>query len=308
MAEKKLQVLLPAHNEEGNILPIYEEITNLLQSYSYPYTILFVDDGSTDQTLPILKELSENDSRVKFIELSKNFGHQNALKAGLDQCEADILIMMDCDLQHPPNLIGKMIEAYEKGYEIVRTKRIGVQDQGYLKQKTSSLFYKFLNKFSEVQLEEGSADFRLISGKAISHLKEFDEFDLFYRGLIKWMGFRQVSIEYQPASRLSGETKYSYNKMLSFGLKGFTSFSVRPLYVAAFIGIFFAVISTLYIPYILYTLYEHKEVSGWASVIASVAFFGSLNLIVLGIIGIYISKIFLQIKNRPHYIIRSSNV
>jgi glycosyltransferase involved in cell wall biosynthesis len=308
MPEKDLQILLPAHNEEGNIIPIYEEIINAVQGYPYPFSILFVDDGSTDQTLALIKDLAEKDTRVKYIELSKNFGHQNALKAGLDQCQAAILIMMDCDLQHPPNLIGKMIESYENGFEIVRTKRKAVETQGYLKQKTSSLFYTFLNKFSEVHLEDGSADFRLISGKAISYLKEFDEFDLFYRGLIKWIGFKQISIEYEPAHRFSGETKYSYNKMLSFGLKGFTSFSVRPLYVAAFIGIFFAILSSLYIPYILYTLYVHKEVSGWASVIASVAFFGSLNLIVLGIVGIYISKMFLQLKNRPHYLIRSSNL
>ena len=308
MNNPKLQVLLPAHNESGNIEPIYQEIIEALSHTQYTYKILFVDDGSTDNTLQRIKELAAKDTRVKYIELSRNFGHQNALKAGIDQCDSDILIMMDCDLQHPPSLIREMLSLYDKGYEIVRTKRENNKDEGYLKNETSRLFYKLLNKLSDVTLEEGSADFRLVSGNAIAQLKSFGEHDLFYRGLIKWMGFKQVSLVYNPDVRRFGETKYSYKKMISFGLNGFTSFSVKPLYMAAFIGVVFAILSFLYIPYILYTLYMHQQVSGWTSIIASVAFFGSLNLIVLGIIGIYISKIFLQVKNRPHYIISESNL
>ncbi|NBY25611.1 MAG: glycosyltransferase [Chitinophagaceae bacterium] len=308
MNETRLQILLPAHNESGNIIPIYQEINDALLQTNYNFSILFVDDGSTDNTLEIIKDIASKDARVKFIELSKNFGHQNALKAGIDHCESEILIMMDCDLQHPPSLIREMLSLYEKGYEIVRTKRMIYAKEGYLKSKTSELFYRILNKFSDVKLEEGSADFRLISGAAILHLKSFGEYDLFYRGLIKWMGFKQASLVYNPDVRRFGETKYSYKKMVSFGLSGFTSFSVKPLYFAAYIGIVFAILSFLYIPYILYTIYMHQHVSGWTSIIASIAFFGSLNLIVLGIIGIYISKIFLQVKNRPHYIISETNL
>lgn len=307
-SEKILQVLLPAHNESGNIIPIYEEIVTILNNYDYRYSILFVDDGSTDDTLDQIKSLSKKDDRVKYIELARNFGHQNAIKAGLDHCSADVLIMMDCDLQHPTNLIDDMISHYKMGYDIVRTNRIDSEHETYLKNKTSRVFYKLLNYFSEVRLEPGSADFRLISGKAIDQLRSFNEFDLFYRGLIKWMGYKQISLAYNTARRLSGETKYSYRKMMSFGLQGFTSFSVTPLYFATYIGLFFAILSLLYIPYIFYALYEHIEVSGWASILASVVFFGSLNLIVLGIVGIYISKMFLQVKNRPHYIVRESNL
>ncbi len=308
LANKKIQVILPAHNESGNIKPIYQEITEALSSTPYTYNILFIDDGSTDNTLQVIKDLAEIDLRVKFIELSRNFGHQNALKAGIDQCESDILIMMDCDLQHPPTLIKEMLSLHEKGYEIVRTKRVVNRNEGFIKNKSSILFYKLLNRFSEVKMEEGSADFRLVSGSAIEQLKSFGEYDLFYRGLIKWMGFKQASLEYNPDVRRFGQTKYSYKKMISFGLDGFTSFSVRPLYFAAIIGLVFAALSLLYIPYIIYTLLMHHEVSGWTSLIASIAFFGSLNLIVLGIIGIYISKIFLQVKNRPHYIISETNL
>ena len=305
---KKLNIVLPAHNEHNNISPIYKEIILALASCKYPYEILFIDDGSTDDTLAQIKALSAEDSKVKYIELSRNFGHQNALKAGLDMCNADIIIMMDCDLQHPPHLINELLRNYELGYEIVRTHRIDSKSVGFIKSKTSSLFYNIISKFSDIKIEEGSADFRLISGSAITHLKSFNEFDLFYRGLIKWMGYKQISIEYMAEKRYSGVTKYTYNKMLSFGVKGFTSFSTKPLYFAAYLGLFFASMSLLYIPYIIYTFYMGTEVHGWASVIATVAFFGGLNLMILGIIGFYISKLFIQSKNRPHYIIKASNL
>jgi dolichol-phosphate mannosyltransferase len=305
---KKLNIVLPAHNEHNNISPIYKEIILALASCKYPYEILFIDDGSTDDTLAQIKALSAEDSKVKYIELSRNFGHQNALKAGLDMCNADIIIMMDCDLQHPPHLINELLRNYELGYEIVRTHRIDSKSVGFIKSKTSSLFYNIISKFSDIKIEEGSADFRLISGSAITHLKSFNEFDLFYRGLIKWMGYKQISIEYMAEKRYSGVTKYTYNKMLSFGVKGFTSFSTKPLYFAAYLGLFFASMSLLYIPYIIYTFYMGTEVHGWASVIATVAFFGGLNLMILGIIGFYISKLFSQSKNRPHYIVKASNL
>jgi dolichol-phosphate mannosyltransferase len=305
---KKLNIVLPAHNEHNNISPIYKEIILALASCKYPYEILFIDDGSTDDTLAQIKALSAEDSKVKYIELSRNFGHQNALKAGLDMCNADIIIMMDCDLQHPPHLINELLRNYELGYEIVRTHRIDSKSVGFIKSKTSSLFYNIISKFSDIKIEEGSADFRLISGSAITHLKSFNEFDLFYRGLVKWIGFKQISIEYKAEKRYSGVTKYTYNKMLSFGVKGFTSFSTKPLYFAAYLGLFFSSMSLLYIPYIIYTFYMGTEVHGWASVIATVAFFGGLNLMILGIIGFYISKLFSQSKNRPHYIVKASNL
>jgi len=305
---KKLNIVLPAHNEHNNISPIYKEIILALASCKYPYEILFIDDGSTDDTLAQIKALSAEDSKVKYIELSRNFGHQNALKAGLDMCNADIIIMMDCDLQHPPHLINELLRNYELGYEIVRTHRIDSKSVGFIKSKTSSLFYNIISKFSDIKIEEGSADFRLISGSAITHLKSFNEFDLFYRGLIKWMGYKQISIEYMAEQRYSGVTKYTYNKMISFGIKGFTSFSTKPLYFAAYLGMFFASISILYIPYIAYTFYMKTEAPGWASVIATVSFFGGVNLMILGIIGVYLSKLFTQSKNRPHYIIKASNL
>jgi dolichol-phosphate mannosyltransferase len=306
--QNKLEIILPAHNEEANIRLVYDEIVNALASTNYLYTILFVDDGSTDKTLDQIKELTKLDKKVKYIQFSRNFGHQNAIKAGLDATLADVIVMMDCDLQHPPNLIKELLSHYEQGYDIVRTHRMENESAGFIKRKTSNLFYKFLNQLSDITLEQGSADFRLISGKAIEQLKSFNEFDLFYRGLIKWMGFKQISLEYQPEQRINGQTKYTLKKMVSFGLKGFTSFSTKPLYFAAYLGFIFSSLSTLSIPYIIHAFYTGTQVPGWASVIAAVVFLGGLNLMILGIIGIYLSKLFNQSKNRPHYMIKESNV
>lgn len=304
----RLDIILPAHNESGNILPMYEELIRHVESTGYVYRIIFVDDGSTDATLTELKELSTRDSRVKFISLSRNFGHQNAIKAGLDHSDAEVVIMMDCDMQHPPDLIAQMLKKYEEGYDVVRTCRKESRTESYFKRKSSSIFYSIVSRFSEVKIEKGSADFRLVSGKALEQLKSFNEFDLFYRGLIKWMGFRQIVIHYEANERLHGQTKYSFVKMVRFGLKGFTSFSTKPLYLSAYIGIIVSLISVLYIPYVTYALLNDHPISGWASIMVTVAFFGGLNLMILGIIGIYISKLFLQSKNRPHYIVHHSNL
>lgn len=305
---KTVEIIVPAHNEEDNIRPLYEEIVHIFNEVSYDFKLLFVDDGSSDKTLDTIKNLATTDNRVHFITFSRNFGHQNAIKAGLDHCTGNLVVMMDCDLQHPPNLIAELLRHYEMGYDIVRTHRAENDTSSFMKKKTSSWFYRFMNKFSDIHLEEGSADFRLISNDAVQYLRQFNEFDLFYRGLIKWVGFNQVSIEYQPDERRSGESKYTYKKMLSFGLKGFTSFSIRPLYIAAYLGMIFSLLSTLYIPYMVYTFYNNREVQGWASVLASVVFFGGLNLMILGVIGVYIGKIFVQLKNRPHYIVKESNL
>lgn len=305
---KKVSLILPAHNEEGNIRPIYEEISKCMGLTNYDFSIIFVDDGSTDQTLSSIQSLAEIDNRVKYIELSRNFGHQFAIKAGLDHADAEIVIMMDCDLQHPPELIPMMLKEHERGYEIVRTRRKEADHEGYLKKKTSSLFYSFISKFSEVRLEKGSADFRLVSGKALEQLRNFNEMDLFFRGLVKWMGFKQVSIEFEPNERQRGETKYTFAKMFHFGLKGFTSFSTKPLYFSAYLGIFVSIISLLFLPYVLSALLTGHTVAGWASIMLTISFFGGLNLLVLGIIGVYLAKLFMQNKSRPHYIIRNANL
>jgi glycosyltransferase involved in cell wall biosynthesis len=243
-----------------------------------------------------------------YIEFSRNFGHQPALKAGLDYAKGDCVISLDADLQHPPELFKQMLEKWEEGFEVVYTRRKVDPSLSLKKRKSSTYFYKLLNSLSDIEIEPGTADFRLLDRTAVNVFKEFKENDLFIRGLVKWLGFKQYAIDYTPNARFAGASKYSLSKMRRLAIQGVTSLSVKPLHTAAYLGFFFSFSSLLYIPYVIYAFYTGQEVSGWASLIMTVAFFGGVQLIILGIIGIYIGKMFMQSKNRPNYIIRSTNI
>jgi glycosyltransferase involved in cell wall biosynthesis len=305
---KMVAFVIPACNEQSNVLVIAGAIKNIMAPLMYDYRILFIDDGSTDQTLPVLKAEAATNNHIRFISLSRNFGHQNALKAGLDFADGDCVIMMDADLQHPPDLIPILLEKWEGGDDIVYTIRKEQTDLSLLKRKTSAIFYNIINNMSDIELEQGTADFRLMDRKVVDAFKQIREHDLFIRGLVKWMGFSQSGIAYYPAARLSGESKYTIKKMVRFALQGITSFSTKPLYMAAYLGFSFAFLSVLYIPYIVYSFYQGHTVSGWASILAAIAFFGGLQLMILGIIGLYLGKLFMQSKSRPHYIIKETSL
>lgn len=305
---KKISIVVPVCNEQGNVIVLVDALQAVLAPLKYNYNIIFVDDGSVDDTLPVLKQIASIDPNIFFISLSRNFGHQNALKAGLDMADGDGVIMMDGDMQHPPELIPLMVELWEKGDDIVYTIRKDHKDMPMMKRKTSTLFYNLINNLSDIELEQGTADFRLMDKKVVSIFKSFTETDLFLRGLVKWMGFKQSGIEYEPALRTQGKSKYTLKKMIRFALQGITSFSTKPLYIATYLGFTFSLISLLYIPYIAYSYYFGHVISGWTSVIATIAFFGGLQLMILGIIGMYLGKLFLQSKQRPHYIVKESNI
>jgi len=308
--KKKVCIVIPVCNEEKNIPIIIEAIKQVIDAAVYDYTITFVDDGSTDDTLAVLKNKARETSNIFFIALSRNFGHQNALKAGINSIDetADCIIMMDGDLQHPPDLIPVMLNKWAEGYEVVFTIRKDNERIPLFKRKTSGLFYTLLNKLSDIELDPGAADFRLMDKNVWQVFKNFNENDLFLRGLSKWIGFKQVGIEYIPGNRYNGSSKYTVKKMVRFALQGITSFSTKPLYIAAYLGFAFSMLSLLYIPYIIYSYFFDKPISGWSSLIATIAFFGGLQLMILGIIGLYLGKLFMQSKNRPHYIIRESNL
>ena len=306
--KKLVSIVIPAHNEQDNILFILERIERVFASTNYNYEILIVDDGGTDNTLSIVKLVAETKTNIYFVEFSRNFGHQAALKAGLDHANGDCVISLDADLQHPPELICEMLAKWEEGYEIVYTKRLEDKSLSYKKRKASQLFYKLLNSLSDIELESGTADFRLLDRKVVEAFRHFKEIDPFIRGLIKWMGFKQVGIEYIPNERYSGSSKYSIAKMRALAIQGVTSLSIRPLHTAIYLGFIFSFLSLLYIPYVIHAFYVGKEITGWASLIMTVVFFGGLQLIIMGIIGIYIGKMFMQSKNRPNYIIRSTNL
>ena len=305
---KKIAIVIPVCNEKGNIPLMTEAVCNVMNTLPYEYTINFVDDGSSDGTAEVLKETAAANNKVFFISLSRNFGHQNALKAGLDLSDADAVISMDGDLQHPPALIPELIKHWENGVDIVYTIRKDHQEVPMMKRKTSNMFYNLMNSLSDIELEAGTADFRLMDKRVVAVCRTFNEMDLFWRGLVKWIGFKQLGIEYEPAERKFGKSKYTYKKMMQFALRGITSFSIKPLSIAIYLGFTFSILSLLYIPYTIYALYFGHAISGWASMIVTIAFFGGLQLMILGIIGMYLGKLFLQSKDRPHYIIKETNL
>ncbi|MEA3426251.1 MAG: glycosyltransferase family 2 protein [Bacteroidota bacterium] len=306
--KKKVAFLIPVCNEENNIPVLISSLRNEMYNSGYVYTFNFIDDGSSDKTLAVLKEAAASHTDVFFISLSRNFGHQNALKAGIDQVEADCTIMMDGDLQHPPSFVPRLLAKWEEGNDIVYTIRKDHKEIAMMKRKTSSLFYQVINNLSDIELEEGTADFRLLDRKVINVLRNLNESDIFLRGLVKWIGFTQSGIEYIPGIRTAGTTKYTLKRMIRFALQGITSFSIKPLYIAVYLGFLFSLVALLYLPYVFYSYYFEHTISGWASLIATIAFFAGIQLMILGIIGIYIGKVFIQSKQRPHYIIKESNL
>lgn len=307
---KKISIVIPAHNEEGNIFLIHQRIKKVFSELqNYHFEIIFVNDGSRDQTQAKIEELATQFEEVKFIEFSRNFGHQPAVKAGIDRSNANAVISMDADLQHPPELIPDMIKKWEEGFDIVYTIRTYPKEISAFKRKTSSLYYKFLSKISDVNLREGGgSDFRLMDSSVVDVVRNMNESDIFLRGLSNWMGFRQTGIHFTASERAFGESSYNLQKMMRFAFTGITAFSVKPLYLAAYLGFIFSAIAVLgYGIYVIHSFVSGTEISGWASLIMTVVFFGGIQLIILGIIGIYLGKIFKQVKERPNYIIRSKN-
>jgi dolichol-phosphate mannosyltransferase len=308
MQQKKISIVIPVLNESSSIHPLLDALDGCLPAGGYGLELVFVDDGSVDGTLEVLQQATFRGKAVGYLSFSRNFGHQNALKAGLDAASGDCVISMDGDLQHPPALIPALLEKWEQGYDIVYTRRRDSRKQGWVKRYTSGRFYRLMGFLSGLQMEQGTADFRLVSRQVADMLGVFREHDLFLRGIIKWMGFSQYAIDYEPERRFSGTTKYNGKKMVGLAIQGITSFSIKPLYVSILLGLLFFVLSLAYIPYVVWCVFAGRAVAGWASTIIAIMFFGGLQMLLLGIIGIYIGKIFIQSKQRPVYIIRETNM
>ena len=307
---KKISIVIPAFNEEGNLCEIRKKINDVFTSLqNYSFEIIFINDGSRDNTQTTIEDLAIKFPEVKFIEFSRNFGHQNAVKAGMDNADGNAVITMDADLQHPPELIPELINKWEQGYDVVYTIRKYSDKISFFKRVTSSVFYSFLLKISDFELvQKGGADFRLLDRNVNDVIKEFNENDLFLRGLTGWIGFKQTGVEYTAKDRFSGKSSYDMKKMFSLAFSGITSFSTKPLYLAAYVGFAFTILSLLvYGIYVIYSFAIGTHISGWASLIMTVVFLGGMQLIMMGIIGMYLGKIFKQVKDRPNYIIRSKN-
>lgn len=303
----KITVVVPAYNEEKNIPFLNNELIKIL-SYYEDYEIIYVDDGSTDCTLLVIKELIKENGKIKYLTFSRNFGHQQALRAGIEFSTGDCVISLDSDLQHPTELINKLIEKWKEGYEIVSTSRLDLHSPIF-KKVSSKLFYFVINLISDTKVTAGSADFRLIDRKVVKILNDLTEYDIFFRGIIQWIGFKQCFIEYIPNDRLIGKSKYTFRKMLRFARIGIVSLSVKPLHLSTIVGIFSSLLSFLYGIYaILIYIFNKDTVPGWTSVIVCVLFLGGVQLFTLGIIGEYLGKLFNQSRQRPKYIVKDKNI
>jgi glycosyltransferase involved in cell wall biosynthesis len=302
-AQPLISIVIPCFNEDGNIQKLASTLNSVLQGCKFE--VLFVDDGSSDQTLLRLKDLHTKQPNMRYLSFSRNFGHQAALRAGIQHALGAAVISMDADLQHPPELIPQMLETWRQGADIVSALRSPTTQETWFKKTTSKFYYRFLNQLGGLHIREGSSDFRLIDRKVADVIRHNPDLDLFLRGFVSWMGFRHSYINYSPAARFSGETKYSLKKMFQLALSGLTSFSVVPLIMATYLGLLSSVGAFVYFIYALYVrLITHQVIEGWTSVIISILFIGGMILFILGIMGQYLGKMFFQIKGRPAYIIR----
>jgi len=298
----KISIVVPSFNEEKNIPVLFDEVREVLKGEDFE--CIFIDDGSSDETFSIIKGLSAHYTEVKGISFSRNFGHQIALLAGISESLGDITISMDADGQHPASVIPDLIEKYQQGFDIVNTRRLKTEDAGLIKNMTSKGFYTFINKMTDVKIEPASSDFRLMSRKAVDAFLQFEEKDRFTRGLISWMGFKQAFVEFEAPRRRGGVSKYTFRKMLHFAWDGITSFSSKPLKISLYVGLLSLGMGFLYAVYALIEFILGNTIPGWTSMMLVILFLGGVQLLSLGIIGQYLSRIFNEAKNRPSYFIQ----
>ena len=299
-----VSVVTPVYCEERIVEQTYRELTAVLQRLAgYRYELIFVDDGSSDDTLGILRRLAEDDPDLKIISFSRNFGHQIAISAGMERAHGDAVVVIDADLQDPPGLIPEMVRLWERGNAVVYGKRIRRDGETWFKEKSAAWFYRILNALSEVEIPRDTGDFRLMDRRVVAEIGRFSERHRFMRGLVSWVGFRQVALEYDRAARQEGYTKYSLRRMTYLALDGVFSFSSRPLRLATNFGFFSILVAFGVLAYSLVRYAAGDVVRGWTSTIVIVLFLGGIQLFTIGIIGEYLSRIYDEIKGRPLYII-----
>jgi glycosyltransferase involved in cell wall biosynthesis len=304
---QRISIVVPAYNEAENLPVLAAEISKVLSAFDYE--IIVVNDGSKDNSLSVLKQLNQADNRIQYVSLSRNFGHQKALRCGLSFATGDAIISMDADLQHPPAMLPKLIEAWKSGCDVVVTQKVLNNNLPLLKRFSTFLFYKAINLISDVNIEHGAADFRLLDKKVVDVINKTPESDLFLRGYVEWVGFKKSVVAYTPAERFSGTAQYSWSKLFALALNGITSFSIKPLRVSAVIGAFISFLAFCYAIYAIYIFFfTDKAVTGWASLLVSMLFLGGLQLLMIGILGEYIGKIFIQSKGRPDYVVREKSL
>lgn len=305
----ELSVIIPLMNEEENVYELYNRLTAVLLQLGISYEIILVDDGSRDHTLQLIEKICSEDSRIKYISFSRNFGHQLALFAGVEKCCGHNILLMDGDLQDPPETIAALWNKKNEGYDTVYAKRNIRKGESWLKKATAALFYRLLNKITSINIPVDTGDFRIISRKVADELIRMKDHSKFLRGQIAWLGFKETFISYDREKRKKGNTNFGYAQMLRFAFDGVTGFSNFPLKFASISGIIVSLLSFVLIIYVLLAkLVWGQTISGWASIMVTVLFLGGIQLLSVGIIGEYISRINDAVRNRQLYIIEKTNI
>lgn len=304
----RVSIVIPCFNEEESLAALHAAILEVLGE-AKNFEIILVDDGSKDATLQVIKDIRSRDNRIKFISFSRNFGHQFAIKAGIDHASGDCVITMDADLQHPPHLIKELILKWQEGYKIVYTKRNDSKKYSLTKRIATGFFYKIISWLSDVKIEEGVADFRLIDKDVADLIRPVNDNFLFLRGLLPWLGFPAATVGFDMHARYAGKTKYTFKKMIRLAINGITSFSIKPLRLSILTGLTISGLSFIYALYAIYAKFFNNDVvEGWTSVLVAVLFIGGIQLIMIGIIGEYLGKLFIQNKGRQQYIIKEKEL
>ena len=299
-----LSVVVPAYNEQEVIDEFHQRITQVMQSLNMAWEVVYVNDGSHDQTLDKLRQLHSTDEHVCIVDLSRNFGKEIALSAGLAHTQGDAVVVIDADLQDPPELIPELIKEWQNGSDVVYARRTQRDGESFMKRFTAAVFYRLMRNVGRVKLPEDTGDFRLLSRRAVNALNTFKEQHRFMKGLFAWIGFKQKAVYYQRDARLAGTSKWSYWKLWNFALDGITSFTITPLKIATYIGIITSLCAFIYGTYMLVTtLMYGNPVPGYPSLIVIILFLGGVQLMAIGILGEYIGRIFTETKQRPLYFV-----
>ena len=301
----EFSVVVPAYNEEEVIEESYKRLAAVMDELGESYELIFIDDGSRDRTAEKLAHICENDKNVKLLRFSRNFGHMPAITAGMDYARGNAIMIIDADLQDPPELFPKMIEKWREGYQVVYGKRAKREGESAFKKLSAGIYYRFLRRMTEVDVPVDTGEFRLIDRKVCDAMKQIKEKNRYMRGLVSWVGFKQTAVEYNREKRFAGVTKYPFTKMVKLAMNGITSFSYKPLKIATHMGFAISALSFLYLLHVLYLwLFTDATIAGWTSTVAMVSFTQGIVLMVLGLMGEYIGRIFEEIKDRPIYIVK----
>ncbi len=307
--KEKVSVIVPCYNEMEAIPFFYAEFIKCISEIkNYEFEVLFVDDGSKDDTLNVIKELSLKDERIHFLALSKNFGKESAMYAGLCNASGDYAVIMDADLQDPPSILPEMLEKINEGYDSVATRRVTRAGEPKLRSFFARLFYKLINRLSDTDIVDGARDYRLMKKDMVDAIVAMSEVNRFTKGIFGWVGFKTYWMEFDNQERVAGNTKWNFWGLFKYAMEGIVNFSETPLSIASWLGIFMTMVSFLAVIFIVVRkLIFGDPVAGWASTASIITFIGGLQLLCLGIIGKYISKMYLEVKRRPHFIIASSD-